>query len=132
MHEHDPQQQEQHPGVYEAAQKHWEQLAEPAGLQAEFASNYLGCWPDKQSFGDDLAGDRALPQDTGAALAEQLGASLELAYVRDEHGVHVFVHPVGPDTRQGRAVQRLRHLQLVPRVLEEGEVERKTTRPPRG
>ena len=132
MHEQDPQQREERPGVYEAAQKHWEQLADPAGLRAEFASNYLGCWPDKQSFGRELAGDSGLPHDAGGEIAEQLGASQELAYVLDEHGVHVFVHPVGPDTRQRRAGQRLRHLQLVPRVQAEDELEPKPTRPRHG
>jgi hypothetical protein len=128
-------QRDQHPAVYEAARQHWEALADPAGLQEEFTSNYLGCWPNQASFGSQLARDSGLPDDVAAALAEQLSASAELAFVSDDHGVHVFVHPVGPDTRQEAAVQRLRHLQLVPRVLEDDEVvrlEQATTRPRRG
>ncbi len=137
MHERDPHelQREQHPGVCEAAQKHWEALADPTGLQGEFASNYLGCWPDKDGFGAELARDGGLPPTGGPALAERLGSSRELAFVPDEHGVHVFVHPVGPDTRQARSVQRLRHLRLVPRLTEDDEatgIDNGAARPRRG
>lgn len=115
MHEQDPQelQREPHPGVYEAAQRHWEALADPVGLQEEFASNYLGCWPNKDNFGADLARDTGQADDAGRVLAEQLGSTGELQFVPDEHGVHVFVHPVGPEPGRLRAVHRKRHLQLV-------------------
>lgn len=133
MHEQDPHNED--PDVIKAAQHHWQALANPAGLQEEFVGNYLGCWPDRETFGTALALDCGLHEDTGPGLARQLGASQELAYVPDAYGVHVFVHPIGQDTRRPRAAERLRHLQLVPRLLEEDEViilERSTTRPSRG
>ncbi|MDP9164521.1 MAG: hypothetical protein M3O32_00345 [Actinomycetota bacterium] len=136
MYEQDQQRPEgQHPGVSEAAQQHWKALAAQENLQEEFSSNYLGCWANKDSFGAELARDSGLATEAGPALGKQLGASRELAFVSDQHGVHVFVHPVGPDTRQARAIQGLRHLRLVPRVIEDGEavaLEQETTRPCRG
>ena len=106
-----------YPGVYEAAQGHWQALADPAGLNGEFRSNYLGTWLDAASFAIDLARDLGLPDSTGEAIAEQLRGSRELSLVSDDHGVHVFVHPDGPTSRPARPAERLRHLQLVPRVV---------------
>ena len=104
-----------YPGVYEAAQDHWQALANATGLSGEFPSNYLGTWLDAASFAVDLARDLGLPDAAAKAVAEQLHCSRELALVSDDHGVHVFVHPEGPMS-EPQADERLRHLQLVPSV----------------
>ena len=118
MHEREKERQphEEHPGVYEAAQEHWNALADPVGMRDEFGSNYLGCWPNERGFVNDLARDAGFPVDAQANVANQLARTKELAFIADDYGLHVFVHPVGPETRQAQAVARLRHLRLVPRV----------------
>jgi hypothetical protein len=116
-HQHQEQQGLRYPGVYEAAQNHWQALAVPAGLSDEFPSNYLGTWLDPASLAVDLARDVGLPDATGEAIVEQLHNSRELALVIDDHGVHVFVHPEGPTSQPTRTEERLRHLQLVPSVV---------------
>jgi hypothetical protein len=120
MYEQEPNQAELAAAERRAAVWHWRDLClgsvATEALLPEFWNSYLGCWPNRQAFGEAFVSElAAVPPANTERLAQavlgQLERTGELAMIADDFGVHVFVHPAGP-TAQGRAPQPDPHPQL--------------------